>query len=87
MKGNEVKIREYEEKYGDEAIEHMKFDAIIREWTREVSAEEMLAEYEYQKQRERKEWDKLFEERQPVKWEQTTNNPLEVFHRIRDGRI
>lgn len=35
-------IREYEEKYGDKAMEHMKLDTIIRELTREVAAEELM---------------------------------------------
>ncbi|MHA4262896.1 hypothetical protein ACX17C_28450 [Bacillus cereus] len=72
-------------------MEHMEIDAVIRELAKEVTAEEMIAEFEHQwqceKERERKEWDKQFEGGQPVEWEQTTNNPLEVFHRIRDGRI
>lgn len=67
------------------------FDAVIMELTRGVTVEEKIADFKHQlqceKERERKEWDKLFEEGKPVKWELTTNNPLEVFHRIRDGRI
>ncbi|MDA2591114.1 hypothetical protein PDQ30_12680 [Bacillus cereus group sp. Bc065] len=84
-------IREYEVKYGDKAMEHMRLDAVIRSLTRNVTAEEMIAEFEYElqcaKERERKEWDKLFEGGRPVKQEITKNNPLEVFHRIRSGRI
>ncbi|WP_439875417.1 hypothetical protein ACSLGG_06680 [Bacillus mycoides] len=80
-------IREYEDKYGNKAMEHMTLDAIIGQWTRKVTAKEIIAEYEYQKQREHKEWEKQFEGEQPVKWERTTNNPLEVFHRIRYGQM
>ncbi|MCM3706430.1 hypothetical protein M3205_11960 [Cytobacillus firmus] len=80
-------FREYEEKYGEKAMEHMTLDAVIKELTRVDTAEEIIAEYENKKQRERKEWEKQFEGGHLVKREQTTNNPLEVFHRIRNGRI
>jgi hypothetical protein len=83
------KIRDYEDKYGDKAMEHMAVDAVIEELTKEVTAEECIAELKQKllcdKELERKEWDKLFEGEQPVKWRQTTNNPLEVFQRIRNG--
>lgn len=79
-------IRDYEEKYGDTAMQQMKLDAIIKELTRVDTTEEKIAEYENKKHRESKEWEKQFEGGQPVKREQTTNNPLEVFHRIRNGR-
>ncbi|WP_157827633.1 hypothetical protein [Niallia nealsonii] len=85
------RIREYEEKYGDKAMEHMRLDTAIRELTRKVKVEEVIDEFNYQwqreKEQERKEWEKLFEEGQPVKWERTSNNPLEIFNRIRYGRI
>lgn len=83
-------IREYEEKYGDKAMEHMTLDAVIKDLTREVTSEEVIAELKQklqcEKEREKKEWEKMFEKRQPVKWEQTTNNPLEHFYRIINGR-
>ncbi|MGG0277812.1 hypothetical protein [Bacillus rhizoplanae] len=80
-------IRVYEEKYGDDGMKHMTLDAVLGHGTRKVTAKDIIAEYEHQKQRERKEWEKKFEGGQPVKWERTTNNPLEVFHRIRNGRM
>jgi hypothetical protein len=87
----EDEIRAYKEKYGDKAMEHMKLDAVFREQEMEVTVEKMIAEFKQQleceKERERKEWDKLFEGGQPVKRELTTNDPLEVFERIRYGRI
>ncbi|MDG0059011.1 hypothetical protein, partial [Priestia sp. P5] len=57
-------IQEYEEKYGDKAMEHMKLDTIIREeLKREVKAEELMDKVEYElgctKEQESKEWDKL----------------------------
>ncbi|PFY14559.1 hypothetical protein COL47_22360 [Bacillus toyonensis] len=87
MEDIRAEIREYEDKYGDKAMEHMTLDTIIGQWTRKVTAQEIIAEYEHQKQREHKEWEKKFEGGQSVKWERTTNNPLEVFNRIRYGRI
>jgi hypothetical protein len=84
-------IRQYEEKYGDKAMERIALDRVIRELTREVTLKEVIDEIKHQweceKERKRKEWDKLFEGEKPVKWEQTTNNPLEVFQSIRYGRI
>jgi hypothetical protein len=84
-------IREYEEKYDDKATEYMRLDSVIRELTREVTVEARIAEFKQnlqcEKEMEEKEWDKLFKEGRPVKWVQTTNNPLEIFHRIRYGRI
>ena len=65
-------IREYEDKYGDRAMEHMALDAVIREIETERASVK---------------WDKLFEGGKPVKWGHTTNKPLELFHRIRDGHI
>ncbi|MCM3653967.1 hypothetical protein [Metabacillus litoralis] len=82
----EDEIRAYKEKYGDKAMEHMKLDAIFREQEREVTVKDLLNEDTHEKERERKEWDKLFEGGQPVKRELTTNNPLEVFDKIRYGR-
>ncbi|MCU5172101.1 hypothetical protein [Bacillus paranthracis] len=87
MEDIRAEIREYEDKYGDKAMEHMTLDAIIEQWTRKVTAKEIIAEYEHQKQREHKEWEKKFEGGQPVKWKRTTNNPLEVFHKIRYGQM
>ncbi|CAH0344642.1 hypothetical protein [Bacillus sp. CECT 9360] len=82
-------IREYEEKYGDKAMEYLRLDSVIMELAREVKAEESIAEYKQKLQREKeaesRKWDKLFEGGQTVKWRQTTNNPLEVFQRIRNG--
>ncbi|MGG0459953.1 hypothetical protein [Priestia aryabhattai] len=70
---------------------HVALDTVIRELTREVSVEKMITEFTHQlqceKEKERKEWDKLFEREQRVKRELTTNNPLEVFHRIRRSSI
>lgn len=80
-------IRVYEEKYGDDGMEHMTLDAVLGHGTRKVTAKEIIDEYEHQKKREHKEWEKQFEGGQPVKWERTTNNPLEVFHRIRYGQM
>ncbi|MFD2924487.1 hypothetical protein ACFS6F_12160 [Halobacillus naozhouensis] len=83
-------IREYEEKYGDKAMEYIRFDSVIRELTREVTEEsidEFKQKLQREKERERKEWEKLFERGQPVKWKRTTNHPLEVFQRIRDSGI
>ena len=84
-------IRGYEDKHGDKAMEQIALDNVVRELTREVTAEEMVAEsthrLESEKERERKEWEKLIQGGQPVKQELTTNNPLEVFQRIRNGRI
>ncbi|MGB2993563.1 MAG: hypothetical protein WBB47_13090 [Paenisporosarcina sp.] len=72
-------------------IKEMEYDAVIKELTREeVTMFGMLYELQQlqsEKDRERKEWDELFVGGQPVKWERTTNNPLEVFHRIRYGNI
>ncbi|WP_141526730.1 hypothetical protein [Bacillus anthracis] len=72
-------------------MEHMTLDAVIRDLTRKVKVEEMIAEFEHELQckneQEKKEWDKLFEGGRSVKQEVTTNNPLETFHRIRYGRI
>lgn len=65
-------IREYEDKYGDRAMEHMALDAVMREIETERASVK---------------WDKLFEGGKPVKWGHTTNKPLELFHRIRDGHI
>jgi hypothetical protein len=83
-------IQEYEDKCDDNAMEQMELEAVIRELKREVTVEAAMAEFKKQlqseKDRERKEWDKLFEKGQPVKWEPTTKNPLEVFHRIRNSR-
>ncbi|NHH93116.1 hypothetical protein GOICGAJE_01645 [Bacillus sp. MB95] len=84
-------IREYEEKYGDKAMEHMKLNTIIRDLTKEIKAEESIAEYKQKLQREkeaeRRKWDKLFEGGQPVKWRRITNNPLEPLMRIRKNSI
>lgn len=84
-------IREYEDKYGDKAMDHMTLDAVIRDLTRNVTAEEMIAEFEHElqckKEQEKKEWDKLFEGGWSAKQEVTTNNPLETFQGIRYGRI
>jgi hypothetical protein len=84
-------IQEFEDKCDDNAMAHMELDAVIRELKKEVTVEEMLAEFKQQlqseKERERKEWDKLFEKGQPVKRELTTNDPLELFHRIRNSRV
>lgn len=80
-------IRFYEEKYGDDGMKHMTLDAVLGHGTRKVTAKEIIAEYEHQKQREHKEWEKQFEGRQPVELEITTDNPLEVFHRIRYGQM
>ncbi|PFK49388.1 hypothetical protein COJ09_29315 [Bacillus thuringiensis] len=80
-------IRVYEEKYGDDGMKHMTLDAVLGHGTRKVTAKEIIAEYEHQKQREHKEWEKQFEGGQPVKLERSTNNPLEVFHRIRYGQM
>lgn len=84
-------IREYEEKHGDKAMEYMRLDSAIRLLTKEVTVEESIAEYKQklqrEKERDRKSWEKLFEGGQPVKRELTTNNPIEIFHRIRYGRI
>ncbi|PAE42791.1 hypothetical protein [Bacillus sp. 7884-1] len=83
-------IHEYEEKYGDKAMEYMRLDSVIRELTREVTAKESIAEFKQkllsEKEMERKEWDKVFKGGQPVTWKQTSNNPLEVFYKIRGGR-
>ncbi|ARK24157.1 hypothetical protein SporoP37_05300 [Sporosarcina sp. P37] len=80
-------IREYEDKYGDEAMQRLKVNGLIMEMTKEVTVEELMAglthEHRCIKEQERKEWDELFEGGQPVKWKLTTNNPLEVFKRIR----
>lgn len=86
MEDIEDEIRAYKEKYGDKAMEHMKLDAVFREQEREVTVKDLLNEDTHEKERERKEWDKLFEGGQPVKRELTTNDPLEVFDRIRYGR-
>lgn len=80
-------IRVYEEKYGDDGMKHMTLDAVLGHGTRKVTAKEIIAEYKHQKQREHKDWEKQFEGGQPVKWERTTNNPLEVFHRIRYAQV
>ncbi|WLP65378.1 hypothetical protein Q9G86_06375 [Bacillus thuringiensis] len=80
-------IRVYEEKYGDDGMKHMTLDAVLGHGTRKVTAKEIIAEYEHQKQREHKEWEKQFEGRQPVELQITTDNPLEVFHRIRYGQM
>ncbi|MCB5903112.1 hypothetical protein LIV42_12650 [Bacillus cereus] len=84
-------IREYEDKYGDKAMDHMTLAAVIRDLTRNVTAEEVIAEFEHElqckKEREKKEWDKLFEGGWSAKQEVTTNNPLETFQGIRYGRI
>ncbi|WP_263703489.1 hypothetical protein [Bacillus thuringiensis] len=66
-------------------MKHMTLDAVLGHGTRKVTVKEIIAEYEHQKQREHKEWEKQFEGGQPVKLERSTNNPLEVFHRIRYG--
>ena len=83
-------INGYEDEHGDKAMERIALDSVVRQLTREVTAEEMVAESTHQqqcvKERERKEWEKLFEGGQPVKQELTTNDPLEVFKRIRYGR-
>lgn len=83
-------IREYEEKRVDKAMEHMSHDADIRELTREVSTESWLAklkrQWQAEEERERRKWDRIFKEGQPVEWERTTNNPLEHFYRIKYGR-
>ncbi|MEH7200811.1 hypothetical protein, partial [Priestia megaterium] len=56
-------IQEYEEKYGDKAMEHMKLDTIIRELKREVTVEELMNKVKHEsgctKEQESKEWDKL----------------------------
>ena len=84
-------IREYEDKYGDKAMDHMTLNAVIRDLTRNVTAEEMITEFEHElqckKEQEKKEWDKLFEGGWSAKQEVTTNNPLETFQGIRYGRI
>ncbi|MGD6816772.1 hypothetical protein ACQCVE_06770 [Metabacillus sp. 113a] len=84
-------ILEYEEKYGDKALEYMRLDVVINDLTREFAANDVnIAEFKKKLQREkeieRNEWDRLFEGRQPARWRQSTNNPLEVFQGIRYGR-
>jgi len=69
-------IRVYEEKYGDDVMQHMTLDAVLGHRTRKVTAKEIIDEYEHQKQREHKEWENQFEGGQPVKLERTTNNLL-----------
>lgn len=80
---------EYEEKYGDKAMEYLRLDSVIRELARAVKAEESIVEYKQKLQREkeaeRRKWDKLFEGGRPVKRRQTINNLLEVFQRVRNG--
>ncbi|MFC0472831.1 hypothetical protein ACFFHM_20670 [Halalkalibacter kiskunsagensis] len=81
-------IREYEEKYGDRAMEHITLDTVINELTREVTVEECIDGVEQKlscekEQREREEWNKLLTAGEPVIWVQTNKNPLEVFQRIR----
>ncbi|UAT31062.1 hypothetical protein K7T73_01980 [Bacillus badius] len=80
---------EYEEKYGDKAMEYLRLDSVIRELARAVKAEESIVEYKQKLQREkeaeRRKWDKLFEGGRPVERRQTINNLLEVFQRIRNG--
>ncbi|MEH7236235.1 hypothetical protein [Bacillus sp. JJ1562] len=78
--------REYEEKYGDKAMEHMMLDATLGQWNRRVTVKEIIGEYERKKQREHKEWEKQFEGGKPTKCRQITNNPLEIFQKIRHGR-
>ena len=84
-------IREYEEKFGDDAIKQMRNDAVIRELTREATAVNFVTMFtqklQFNKEQELKEWKKLFEGGQPIKREKTTNDPLEVFKKIRYGRI
>lgn len=51
-----------------------------------MSTEEQNLDMQERAIRERKKWEKLFEGGQPVTRDLTKNNPLEVFHRIRDGQ-
>lgn len=64
-------------------------DSVIEQLTREVTPEDIVAEtmekMEREKEIERKKWEKLFNEGKPVEWKYNTNNPLEVFQRIRYG--
>jgi hypothetical protein len=77
-------IREYEEKHGNKAMEFMRLDSVIRELTREVAVKENLAEFEQdlqrEKERERKEWEKLFEGGKPVKWERSEPQTILLRH-------
>jgi hypothetical protein len=91
MEGIRTEIREYEEKYGDKAMEYIRLDSAIRMLTKVVTAEESIAEFKQRFQREeeleRTEWDKPFEGGKPANLERTTNNPLEYFYRIKNGRL
>lgn len=80
-------IREYEEKYGENAIKQMKYDALIRMLIREVTVEEIIDDFKQQELVECSEWEEIFKEGEPVKWERTTNNPLESFQRISNREI
>jgi hypothetical protein len=82
-------FREYEVKHGDKAVEYIRLDSVIRMLVGE-GEERRIAEFKQNLQRrkeiEKEEWDKLFEGGQHVELKQTTNNPLEQFYRIRNGR-
>ncbi|MGE7929386.1 hypothetical protein [Lysinibacillus xylanilyticus] len=73
MEGIRNKIFEYEDKHGDKAMEYMQLDSVIRELTREVSVEIMIAEYkyklQYEQEQERKRFEKMFSSRQSNKVE------------------
>lgn len=84
-------IYEYEEKYGDKAIEHLRLDSVIRYLTKEVTVEECVAKFqqelEQKKEKERKKWEELLKkEGEPVKWRKSKNDPIEVFKKIRYGK-
>ncbi|PHE73270.1 hypothetical protein COF47_22825 [Bacillus wiedmannii] len=76
----------------DRDIDHMMIvDAVIRDLQRDVTVEEVIGKFrnelQHKQEQEREKWKKLFEDGQPVTRELTTNNPLEVFHRIKHGRV
>ncbi|WP_144466436.1 hypothetical protein [Bacillus nitratireducens] len=76
----------------DRDIDHMMIvDAVIRDLQRDVTVGKVIEEFRNELQRkqeqEREKWKKLFEDGHPVTRELTTNNPLEVFHRIKHGRV
>ncbi|PDZ04045.1 hypothetical protein CON03_20385 [Bacillus cereus] len=76
----------------DRDIDRMMIvDAVIRDLQRDVTVEEIVEEFRDELRRkqeqEREKWKNLFEGGQPVTRELTTNNPLEVFYRIKHGRV
>ncbi|MEW4239331.1 hypothetical protein Q0N51_10135 [Priestia megaterium] len=82
-------ILEYEDKYGHNAVEHMRLDATFRELTGAAKVEDIIAEFrqtlQCEKKLERQKWDELFEGRKLDKRKRITKNPLEHLLMIRRG--